>query len=202
MRKHSVSVPAMKRWILPLVAASLALPSALCAQGILVPFGAGNLRYNLLGSAPLPEFLGYNLNDSSWPLGQAPFGIGGAECVSTPAIVTSWPADKWLIVRFRVNLIGSTSTLDYSIRAACNYQLWVNGAPITAGSQNVRCPDLGSSSGSINGPPLVAGENLVALACSKVILDRTYLDFQISSAPTAIEPTNWSRVKALYDAPR
>jgi hypothetical protein len=60
--------------------------------------------------------------------------------------------DRWLIARFRVNLIDSTSRLDYSIRAACNHQLWVNGVPITAESESVRCPRLGSSSGSIIGP--------------------------------------------------
>ncbi len=188
----------------------VALPSELQADStVVVPFGSQH-RFafypysggEIWDNVP-PEVLSASYDDSSWAVGDAPFGVSDPSC--SVDVSTAWTlSDEILVLRVRFYLPGGPHYYAYAdLRHHDNFQMVIDGDPWGSSYIWPKCPYMEQTwdtffNVSVGGEHVVV---LLALTTPPAANDyfHQYFDVQVrADLPTAAHRATWGGVKALY----
>jgi len=194
-----------------LLAILLSVPT-MAAELILHPYGSPNVRYQFFDGDIPGAVYALTYDDSSWPVGPAPFGSDGMwtpayglppiECQTNPATVWD-PHRLYLVLRIWVDVPEDAQGFRVSDRDVSNSELMsINGIGWGSHTGNRSyCPwqvaDYWPSWSYLH-----RGRNLIVVSSGSGFpyTGFTYLDVEIATyMPTvANEPSTWGRTKALF----
>lgn len=83
----------------------------LAAPTPVVPYGASGWKYQQTSHGGLAGFEAVGFNDSSWPLGTAPFGTTGG-CPVAAGVVTPWTLNTDLLLRRPMSIPADTQGVE------------------------------------------------------------------------------------------
>jgi hypothetical protein len=138
-------------------------------------------------------------DDSGWPLGQAAFGAGACDLMST--VATYWAPDTDLLLR-RTFFAAAAEPLTLFWAVDNDAVIWVNGTQV-ADVIHENCPVLDEFSVVVPPAVLVDGANLLTVRAR----DRgayTFFDLRIDGtpAPVSVDDQSWAKTKDQYRTAR
>lgn len=170
----------------------------------LVPYGSNTYRYMITADPPPPDIVSPLFDDSSLPLGSAPFSNGSGTGIYTPA--TYWPAHTTLITRLRFFVGDPTRRTTLRFGVDNDVAIYINGVLVASASHGFAAYD--DYTLYIPSGVLTSGENvLVAIAVDRgggtafdvsVTVGVEYMDFDDSSYAVGASPFSNGSGAGIY----